>query len=732
MSGAAMAAVMLTAARSVAAQAVPAGGGRELTVDRIFRTGEFRAATLPETHWLRDGESFVDVRDAGAGSEIVRTDAVTGRTTVVVPASALIGTDGRPLRVEHMILSPDEREALLFHDSQRVWRENTKGQWMAVDLASGRLRPISPSTGPKMFATFSPDGHDVAYVRDNDLYVWDIKAGTERRLTTDGSANIINGTTDWVYEEEFDLRDAFRWSPDGRHIAFWRFDQSHVPMMTLVNLTDSLYPTFDRYRYPKAGEPNSVVRIGVIAVAGGATRWMDVGRDTAQYIPRMGWTGPDSLWIERMPRGQNRSELLMASISTGRTRRILADSDRAYVDVVDPYWLDGGRELLWMSDRSGWRQLYLYDRSGRMVRQLTRDGADVLDIAGVDSVSGSVYVTEAAPAATQRQIYRYALNGSGGGLLTMRPGSYRMSLAPGGRYAALTWSDLNTPPTMTLHALPSMRRVRVLGGNAQLEANLHTLGLARATFLKIPAADGTTMLDAYRIVPPGFDSTRKYPVLMYAYGGPATPQVVDTWGGSRWMFHQMVAQHGYVVVVADNRGAAWRGTHFRKQTQNRLGLIESDDQIAVARWIGHQPWGNAARIGMWGWSFGGYLTAMSAFRGGAVFRMAISVAPVTDWRFYDTIYTERFMGTPQQNPEGYRVTAPLSYVDGLRARYLLVHGTGDDNVHLQNSVVLTQRLQLARKPFVEMFFPNKTHALAGRGGTLPLFDLLERFVLENL
>lgn len=731
-----IAACALLAATSFAqrtgAQTAPATGDRKLTVDRIFKTGEFRPAVLPETHWLRDGESFIDVRDAGAGSEIVRTDAVTGRTTVLVPAAALTGTNGRPLRVESLTLSADETKALLFHDSERVWRQNTKGQWTVVDLATRRLYPVAPTTSAKMFAKFSPDAREVAYVRDNDIYVWDLASASEHRLTTDGSADIINGTTDWVYEEEFDLRDAFRWSPDGRNIAFWRFDQRAVPVMTLVDLTDSLYPKLERYRYPKAGEPNSVVRIGVIAAAGGKPRWMDLGRDTTQYVPRMGWLGTDSLWIERMPRRQNHAELLVASATTGATRHVLTDTDSAYVDVVDPIWLNGGRQLLWTSDQSGWRQVYLHDRSGRLVRQITRDGSDVLDVAGVDSATGSVYVREAAPDPTQTQIFRYALNGSSAARVTAEHGTYEMSLAPGGRYAAITRSAMDTPPLMTLYALPSMRPVRVLGDNRQLAANLASLGLARTTFMRIPAADGTTMLDAYRIVPAGFDSTRKHPVLMYAYGGPAAPQVRDAWGGPRWLFHEMLAQHGYVVVVADNRGSAWRGTRFRKQTQLRLGLRESDDQIAVARWIGRRSWGDSTRVGMWGWSFGGYNTAMAAFRGGSVFRMAISVAPVTDWRFYDTIYTERFMWTPQGNAEGYRVTAPINYVDGLRARYLVVHGTGDDNVHPQNSYVLAQRLQLARKPFSMMLFPNKTHAIAGPGGTLPVYDLLERFVLEHL
>ncbi|MGI8546203.1 MAG: S9 family peptidase, partial [Gemmatimonadaceae bacterium] len=614
----------------------------ELTVDRIFKTGEFRAANLPETHWLKDGVSFIDAgaADGVAGSEIIRTDALTGKTTVLVPASALVGADGKPLQVEDMTLSDDQTKALLFHDSERVWRANTKGQWTVVDFATRKLTPIAPNTAAKMFAKFSPDNRRVAYVRNNNLFVWDLASGTERQLTTDGSANIINGTTDWAYEEELDLRDAFRWSPDGAHIAFLRLDQAQVPTMTLINQTDSLYPILEQYKYPKAGEPNSKARIGVVSVGGGATRWIDTGTDSLVYLPRLDWVGTDSIWVERIPRRQNRAELLMASIATGGTRPILTDSDSAYVDVIDPVWVNTNRQLLILSDRSGWRQLYLYDRDGKLVRQITKDGADVTSVLGSDDRTGSVYVREAAPAPAQSQIYRYTLDGKSGGRITTQAGSYNMSLAPGGRYAAVTRSTLTMPPTMTLNELPSMRQVRVIADNSRLTAKLVGLRIAQPQFIRIPAADGRTMLDAYRIVPADFDSNKKYPVLMYTYGGPANPQVTDSWAGSRWLFHQMLAQHGYIIAVVDNRGAAWRGRDFRKMTQYHLGLAESDDQIAVAKWIGQQPWGDAKRVGIWGWSYGGYNTAMSAFRGGSVFRMAMSVAPVTDWRFYDSIYTE--------------------------------------------------------------------------------------------
>ena len=708
-------------------------GNHRLTVDRIFRTGEFRSGPMPDVHWLKDGISYIDLASSSDGYDIVRVDAATGKTTVLMPASALVDASGKRLDVEDMTLSKDETKALLFHHSERVWRQNTKGQYTVADFSTKKVTQISPSSAPKLFAKFSPDGRQVAFVRANDLYVVDIATGTERRLTADGSANIVNGTSDWVYEEEFDLRDGFRWSPDGRAIAFWRFDQSNIPLMTLVDQTDSLYPSLYQYKYPKAGAPNSVVTVGVVYLAGGAPRFMQTGTDASVYIPRMGWVGNDSLWIERMPRAQNRADLLIASAATGLTRSLLTDTDSAYVDVLEPVWINNNKQLVILSDRTGWRQAWLYNRDGSGARQVTSDGFDVLDVVGVDSARGDLYVKGAAPNPTQAQIYRYSLSGRhAAGRVTPMDGTYDFNMSPTAKYVATVWSTINTPPTAALYELPSMRQVRILSANTTLKARVDSLHVTPVRFFKIPAADGATMLDAYRILPPSFDSTKKYPVVIYAYGGPAIPQVLDSWMGGRYLFHQLLAERGYVIVVADNRGAAWRGRHFRKQTQRKLGVMESDDQIAVAKWIGAQSWGDASRIAMWGWSYGGYNTAMSVFRGGSVFKLGISVAPVTDWRFYDSIYTERFMSTPADNAEGYRASSPLTYVQGLTAKYLLIHGTGDDNVHPENSYVLSQRLQLDRKSFSLMLFPNKTHSISGPGGTLPLYDLLERFIMENL
>lgn len=729
-----------------------------LTVERLFGTPEFSPATAPPVRWMKDGRSYLTVRAAsGGGSSLVRIDVVTGAETVLADADALVTPDGDRITVQDVSLSDDESRALLFHNSVRVWRSNTRGRYHVYDFTSKRILPVAQagaagsvrarsSDVPSfiasglasgvvdpdllMFAKFSPDGRRVAYVRANDLWVTDLESGAATRLTHDGSDDILNGTTDWVYEEELGLRDAFRWSPDSRRIAYWRFDQTAIPAFPIVDAM-TLYPKVSVLRYPKAGESNSRVTVGVIDAAGGETQWLEVGPDTGQYLARMDWLGADSLVVTRLPRRQNEMDLLVVSATSGKGRVMFTDRDSAYVDVSEVQWLRDGRRFVVLSDRNAWRQVLLVGRDGMVVRALGVPDADIIAIESVDETRGAVYVTAAAPDPTQRQLYRLSLDGRLVTRVTKAPGSHGVNISPDARWMIDAGSGLGLPPTTTLYELPALRAVKVLVSNAPLAGKLLAMGLRAPEFIKVPVGNDV-VLDGYRITPAGFDSTRAYPVLMYVYGGPASPQVNHAWGGSRYLWHQLLAQDGYVVVVVDNRGSAWRGRDFRKMTQYRLGQLESDDQIAAAKWLGRQSWVDASRIGIWGWSYGGYLSALTAARGGSVFKAAIAVAPVTDFRLYDTIYTERFMWTPQENADGYRRGAPQSHVDGLTASLLLVHGTGDDNVHPQNTMQLANRLQAAGKPFEMMLYPNRTHSISGGNTQVHLFTTLTRFVKERL
>lgn len=728
-----------------------------LTVERIFRSRDFTAQGLPFVQWMKDGRSYLLVKSDIGGASLVRVDAVTGAESVLVPTGVLKDEAGQALNVEDVTLSPDETKALIFHSSVRVWRTNTRGLYHVVDFATRRVTPLTrtPAVGAarlapgpsflasglasgaadptlQMFAKFSPDGSKVAYGRANDLWVADLRTGTDTRLTADGSDDIINGTTDWVYEEELGLRDAFRWSPDSKRLAYWRFDQRAVPAFPIVDELGT-YPRVSTLRYPKAGEANSRVTIHVIGADGRNERALDVGPDTGQYVTRLEWVDADSISVLRMPRRQNALDVMLVSATTGNGRIIVTERDSAYVNPEgEPVvWLADRQRFLLRSDRSGWQQFYLYRRDGRLVTRVTADSMDVLELLGIDEKAGAAYVQVAAPTATQQQLMRVTLDGRKAERLTRGAGAHSMLISPTAQFMFDAYSRLGVPPTVALFALPRMTIVKGLTDNAALKAKLAAQGVAPAQLFTVPMPDGT-LLDAYRILPPAFDSTKRYPVLMHAYGGPAAPQVVDQWGGSRYLWHVSLAEQGYVVVVVDNRGAAFRGRTFRKVTQLALGLQEAQDQMDAARWLGRQSWVDAARIGFWGWSFGGYLASMVAGKGGDLFKAVIAVAPVTDWRLYDTIYTERFMWTPQGNAGGYQSTAPQNFVSGIKARFLLVHGTGDDNVHPQNSVQLIERMVRANKPLQQLFYPNRTHSISGGNTTVHLYESLTRFIRENL
>ena len=589
-----------------------------LTAERIFRSPEFSAQGLPFVQWMRDGRSYLNVKSDIGGTMLVKVDAATGAETVLVRAGTLKDAAGLPIDVEDVTLSADETKALIFHGSVRVWRTNTRGTYHVVDFATQAVSPLVESKvsamppqshGPsflatglaggasdpnlQMFAKFSPDGNKVAFGRANDLWVKDLRTGAEIRLTSDGSDDVINGTTDWVYEEELGLRDAFRWSPDSKRLAFWRFDQSAVPAFPIVDELGT-YPRVSTLRYPKAGEANSRVTIHVIGADGRDQHALEIGPDTGQYITRLEWIDADSIAVQRLPRKQVRLDLMLVSATTGTGRLVVSESDSAYVSTEgEPIvWLRDRKHFLLRSDRSGWLQYFLYRRDGTLVTRITRDSMDVLNLLAIDEKAGAAYVQVAAPTATQQQLMRVTLDGRRADRLTRGDGSHAMLASPTAAFVFDAYSRLGVPPVVTLFALPRMTRVRELTDNSAARSRLVAQGVQPAHIFSIPMPDGTA-LDAYRIVPPTFDSTRKYPVLMYAYGGPAAPQVVDQWGGSRYLWHLSLAQQGYVVVVADNRGAAFRGRAFRKTTQLRLGAQEASDQLDVARWLGRQSWVDA-------------------------------------------------------------------------------------------------------------------------------------------
>lgn len=706
----------------------------QLTVERIFGSAEFYPDYLADLQWLPDGSryTYLDYDPERQSVDLVAVDPRTGQRTRLIDGATLVPEgQSRPIEIEGYEWSPDGSKLLIYTNAQRVWRLPTKGTYYVYELATRRLTPLSRAEGWQQFAEFSPDGRKVGFVRNNDIFVVDLATGAETRLTHDGSETIINGTSDWVYEEELDVRDAWRWSPDSRRIAFWRFDQSPVRQFFLVNEL-ALYPELVIFRYPKAGTPNSQVRIGVIDVESGKTTWTDVQVAQDGYIARMEFAArPNELVVQRLNRHQNRLDVLLVDATTGRSRVLFTETDSAWVDVHDNLvWIGGGRQFLWTSERDGFNHLYLYNRDGSLARQLTRGPWEVTGVYGVDEANGWVYFQAARPTPMERQVYRVRLDGSRMEQLSAEPGWHDIDLSPDRGYYVDIHSRAGVPPVTRLHTANG-RLVRELVNNQELAARLAAQRLRPPEFFRFRTSDGVE-LNGYFIKPPDFDASRKYPVLMYVYGGPGSQTVVDSWGGSRYLWHQLLAQRGVIVVSVDNRGTGGRGRAFKKVTYLNLGKWEVHDQIEAARYLASLPYVEPGRIGIWGWSYGGYMTALTMTKGGNLFRAGISVAPVTDWRLYDTIYTERFMRTPEENPEGYRESAPASHAAGLTGALLLVHGTGDDNVHPQNTIQLANALQRAGKQFSLMLYPNRTHSISGGDTMVHLFTMMTDWVRERL
>jgi len=735
--------------------AQPPAMSSRLTVERIFSGREFAARGAGQLRWL-DDSTYVALQASpqqNGAVEIARFNARTGARDVLVQSTWLTPNGASaPLEVEDYFWSPDRKRLLIFTASERVWRENTRGDYWVLDLASHQLRKLGGDapTSTLMFAKFSPDGGRVAYVRQNDLYVEDVANGTVARLTRDGSRTIINGTFDWVYEEELSLRDGFRWSPDGRSIAYWQLDASGVKDYDLINDTDSLYSFVNPVQYPKAGTTNSAGRIGVVAATGGATTWLAIDGDPRnQYLARMDWAGlnnSSALLVQRMNRPQNEIDVLLADARTGTVKTILVERDSAWVDVVnDVRWLDKDREFTWMSERNGWRRMYSVSRDGATVKALSADSMDVTHpafafgaeaVLGTDATGEYVYHYASPQNPTQLYLYRTSLKRPG---VTTRvtpadqPGTHSYSISPNGHYAVHTWSSFGTPPTVELITLPDHKRVRVLQDNAQLRARMAALELGPREFFRVDIGDGVK-LDGWMIKPPGFDQTKKYPVVFEVYGEPAAQTVTDSWGGGGFMWHLMLSQMGYIVVSVDNRGTpAPRGRAWRKAIYKQMGVLNGADQAAAARAIAKWPFVDSRRLGVWGWSGGGSTTLNVMFRTPDVYRMGMAVAPVADLHYYDTIYQERYVGLPQENAEVYRVGSPVTFAGQLKGDLLVVHGSGDDNVHYQNTEALVNALVKANKPFQLMVYPNRTHCICeGEGTSVHLYSLLTRYLTEHL
>jgi dipeptidyl-peptidase-4 len=725
------------------------GPASPLSVERIFGTREFAVERFGPTKWLDDSTYTAVESVDGGGSEIVAVDAESGRKKVLVSAAWLRpGASGAPLDVEDYEWSADRTRILIFTNSARVWRENTRGDFWVLDLGTHALHKLGGSTATPstlQFAKFSPDGKRVGYVRANDLYVESLTDHAIVALTTDGSRTTINGTFDWAYEEELSMRDGFRWSPDGERIAYWQLDASGVREFLLINNTDSLYSFTIPVQYPKAGTTNSAARVGVVSTRGGPTTWMQVPGDPRNnYVARMDWAANSTeLIVQQLNRRQNQNTFWVATAATGTVRTLFVERDSAWVDIYDDYegwgpgpslhWLPDASGFIYLGERDGWRHAYLVRRDGSM-RLITTGAYDVMKIAYIDLKSGWLYFNASPDNATRLSLWRIRLTGGDPERLTADVrGVHAYSISPGARYAIHSASSWAAPPKTDLVALPSHRVVRTLVSNERLKQTLTGVRQGEVEFFQT-GIDNGVKLDSWLMKPPDFDPSRKYPVLFFVYGEPWDQTVRDSWGGGRWLWHLMLTQQGYVVASVDNRGTPGpRGRAWRKALHNQLGGLRVNDQSAAARAIARRPYIDSTKVAVWGWSGGGSSTLLLMFRAPDLYKVGMSVAPVPDVRNYDTIYQERYVGLPSTDSAAYRDASAIHFVNGLRGDLLVVHGTGDDNVHYQGTEQLVNALIAAGKPFTMMAYPNRSHGIfEGPGTTVHLYNLLTRYLKEHL
>jgi dipeptidyl-peptidase-4 len=715
-------------------------------LERIFTAREFEAKTFGPARWLDEGRAYTTVEPSVAvpdGNDIVRYDTRTGQRRVLVSAEHLVPAAGKPpLSIDDYAWSGDGGRVLVFTNTRKVWRRNTRGDYWVLDLAKKILRRVGERfpESTLMFAKLSPDADRVAYVQENDLYVEALAGGALTRLTSDGSATRINGTSDWVYEEEFDLRDGFRWSPDGADIAFWHFDASGLGRFPLVNNTDTTYPVVTWIPYPKVGTTNSAVKIGIVSASGGSPRWVEVpGEPREHYLPRMEWVGSEELMLQQMNRRQQTNDVWLADARTGETRRLLRDEDEAWLDVVDEWqWLPDGRELLWVSERDGWRHLWAAPREGGALRLLTPGDLDVVVGVTLDE-DGGVYFIAAPDDAVRRYLYRTRLDGDATPERVSpaeQTGTHSYDISPNGRFAFHTFSTMDRPPVIDLVRLPSHEVVRVLEDNEALAAAVAPLLLPPTEFFEVDIGGGVR-LDAWMVKPHDLDPAKRYPLLMFVYGEPFGVTVTDAWPRreGRLFFHRALAEAGYVVACVDNRGTpAPKGRAWRKMIHGSVGVLASEEQAAaVHRLLAERPYLDPERVASWGWSGGGSMTLNLLFRSPELYKVGMSVAPVPDQTLYDTIYQERYMGLPDENEEGYQAGSPIHFAEGLAGHLLIVHGSGDDNVHIQGTERLVNRLIELGKPFDLMVYPNRTHGISeGEGTSLHLYSLLARYLREHL
>lgn len=715
---------------STLAQTKPAASTNSLTLKDVIASNKFSARSLYGVNPMMDGKSYASIVYQPAQA-LVLYDFASGKAIdTLLKRDWLTPQDSsKPILFGSYTPNADESMFLLSTDAEQIYRHSSRENNFVFDKKTKSLKALSPN-GKQAYATFSPDGKKVGFMRENNLFIKDLSSGLETQFTFDGKQNeIINGGTDWVYEEEFGFTRAFFWSPDSKNIFFYRFDEKAVPEFVMP-IYDGLYPTNFTFKYPKAGEKNATVSLHLYNVESKITHKIEVG-EGSEYVARAGWTkNANTAWFQRLNRHQNKLELVLVDARDGSTRVILTESDAAWVDVEDDLtFLQDGKKFVWSSEKSGFKHLYLYDLSGAELGAITKGNWDVTSFYGVDEANGMVYFQAAEPNPMSRMVYKVKLDGSDMTKISTNPGKNSATFSKNFSHYINYHSEANSPLVVSVHD-NSGKQVRMVQDNAELKKTIASYKLAKKEFFSFTNNSGVS-LNGWMLKPNVVTPKKKYPVLMFVYGGPGS-QTVDESFGQYYMYFQYLVQQGYVVVSVDNRGTGARGRDFKKVTYQQLGKYEIEDQIDAAKYLATLPYVDTKNIAMFGWSYGGYMSSLAVTKGAEVFKAGVAVAPVINWRFYDTIYTERYMRTPQENPEGYDDNSPSSHAEKLKGPYLLIHGTADDNVHYQNSMVMVQKLVNANKQFDFMAYPDKNHGIGGGNTRLQLFTKITDFLNSNL
>jgi dipeptidyl-peptidase-4 len=711
---------------------------KKLTIDDIFASDRFKGETVENIRWLPDGSAFTLTRDTDGEDtpDIYRHIVKSGKEELILKHGEL-QYNGALIEISDFHTTARQEHLLLTGKKKKIWRHSFVAPFYLYDMNTKEVTALAKNDPELQNVALSPDGKWVAYVKNNNLYVADVNSGDSRQLTFDGSDNILNGVFDWVYEEEFGRADAYRWSPGSKKIAFWHSDQTRVKTQALLDqLPRYNVPTY--LEYPKVGEHNAIVKIGVADIESGNIVWVDLGGNDDIYIPRMDWTNsPETLAIQRLNRKQNHLELLLADAASGQTRVILNDRSDTWVDVTNDFiFLKKTDRFVWTSEKSGFRHIYLSDYSGKELTQLTAGKWEVSSVIGVDESGRQVYFYGKKESPMEKHIYRVALDGktlqkvSGENL-----GWHKGKFSPDYRYYVSTASAIDTPPQATLRKSDG-ELVRVLE-KGEIPA-LKEYQPVYPEFFAIKTGDGVE-LNALMMKPADFDPNRKYPVIVYGYGMPGSQVVENIWGLStsyrgfqRHLWHRMMTEKGYIIFSLDNRGTGGRGKAFKDLAYGDLSKWSVQDQIEGAKYLAGRPYVDASRIGFWGWSGGGYLTCLMLTRGADYFAAGAAVASVTDFRNYDTIWTERYMGLLSENQSGYDAANVNNYAHLLRGKLMLIHGSGDDNVHPQNTIQFMDKLIAENKQFSLMIYPNRNHRINGGNTSRHLYTLLTNYFLENL